>query len=34
MYDERIVYKNGIYMYERYLIICEILRKGGGGGVY
>lgn len=30
MYDERIVYKNGSYMYECYFIICEILRKGGG----
>lgn len=30
MYDERIVYKNGSYMYERYFIIYEILRKGGG----
>lgn len=30
MYDERIVYKNGSYMYECYFIICEILRKEGG----
>lgn len=30
MYDERIVYKNGIYMHERYSTTCETLRKGGG----